>query len=988
MSVSAPIIEGHDRAALLDSLMKQLPGYVPGWLPADPSNSSALMRIFARYLEILAGGVNQVPERSLMAFLDMLGTSLLTAQAAQAPLVFTLADNAPVDVTLPANSLVAARARPASPSPLQPDRNQPSPQDALFATRQTVTLARAHLSALYCIHPGNDEYADHTTDLAKGFTLFDRMNLTEHAIYLGHDELFALGGENIVVMLSFSLERFASRALKTQWEYLTEGGWSLLESSPQDDTTSGMKQDGLIMLRRDCGPKAKQDSIEGRTAYWLRGRLTTPLLPDGPRGERTVPVINDIRARVGFTRSGIAPEAAFLDGVPLDTSKDFYPFGPQPATYTTFYLACKEVFQRRGATVKMDVTLRHAGVVPTNTAVELAWEYFDGTAWQDLGKRSSSVAGYIFTSSSILSFDCPPDWAETDVNGAKNYWLRVRIIKDDFGQGVTIDTTKTPPTVTPNADPPVVQKVTFDFTYLTDPFELDHCLSNNDFVFEDHTEDCRWPHRTFAPFRPVADAQPAVHFGFDKQLPTGLISMYVDVPEEAEARPKSSPFIWEYRSERGWTELGVLDETLGFRRSGMIQFIVAPNAMSAPGLGKSLYRVRARLKQGESVQPLPVSGVRLNAVWADQRTPPAREELGSSDGNPGQTFTLQRTPVLKGETIEVREWQGRGESWRTTLDAIPDSDLRFERDPAAGTITAAWVTWHGQPHLYLSHAGDRHYTVERAGGMVRFGDGQRGLIPPAGSQLIATYSSGGGVAGNVPAGAITELRMALPFIQSAANPIPASGGADKETIWGVKQRGPQRLRHHDRAVSAEDCEWLVREASPDVARVRCLPITGPAGHAQRGWITLVVAPYSPDPQPQPSPGFGGRVCDYLTRHVPATLASRVRIVGPQYTPVGVQASIVPHTPGEAAQVEARVRGNLNRFLHPLDGGPDGQGWAFGQAVHLSQIARVIEETPGVAYAQEIRLGVGDQVYGDMVPMDAYTLVAAGDHELKLSTGTD
>ena len=38
-----------------------------------------------------------------------------------------------------------------------------------------------------------------------------------------------------------------------------------------------------------------------------------------------------------------------------------------------------------------------------------------------------------------------------------------------------------------------------------------------------------------------------------------------------------------------------------------------------------------------------------------------------------------------------------------------------------------------------------------------------------------------------------------------------------------------------------------------MARVHCLAITGAAGHAQRGWITLVVVPSSPDPQPQPEP---------------------------------------------------------------------------------------------------------------------------------------
>ena len=332
MSPTPPKLEPRDQAALLEGLLRQLPGYVPGWLPADGSSSRALMRVFARYLELLAQGANRVPERSLMAFLDMLGTHLLPAQAARAPLVFTLMEDAPLDVTISAGSGVAAPAQPTPPSPLPPDRPQPAAADALFATRQPVTLARAKLAALYSIDPRSDEFADHTANLTQGFTLFDDMDLTEHAIYLGHDELFALGGGEFLVMLSFALERFAGRELKTQWDYWTEGGWSPLESAPEDDTTNGMKQDGAIMLRRDCGPKAIQHSFQGHDSYWLRGRLTTPLLPDSPKDGRTIPVIDDIRARIGFTRDGIAPEAAFLDGVPVDISKDFYPFGQQPGT--------------------------------------------------------------------------------------------------------------------------------------------------------------------------------------------------------------------------------------------------------------------------------------------------------------------------------------------------------------------------------------------------------------------------------------------------------------------------------------------------------------------------------------------------------------------------------------------------------------------------------------------------------------------------------
>jgi len=378
MKPRATSIAYHDQNMLLKDLLNRLPGYAAELSPSTATAGSALLRIFARYLEILETGLSQVPERSLMAFLDMLGIQFLPAQAARAPLVFRLLENALVDVILPRGSQVAAAPRLTPPSLLKTDREATAAPEIIFVTAQTVALCRGRITALYSIDPRSDEFADHTRRLTDGFTLFDDMQLTEHAIYLGHDDLFALGGEKIVVMLSFSLEAGAANELKTQWEYLTENGWSPLESAAQDDTTNGLRKDGLIMLRRDCGPQAKQETIQGRTNYWLRGRLTTPLLPDGPRGQRTVPVVNDIRARVGFTRSELPVEAAFNDGVPLDVSKEFYPFGEQPAAYATFYLTCKEVFQRKGAKVKMEVSLSRAGAVPAGTTLQLAWQYYDG----------------------------------------------------------------------------------------------------------------------------------------------------------------------------------------------------------------------------------------------------------------------------------------------------------------------------------------------------------------------------------------------------------------------------------------------------------------------------------------------------------------------------------------------------------------------------------------------------------------------------------
>jgi predicted phage baseplate assembly protein len=311
---------------------------------------------------------------------------------------------------------------------------------------------------------------------------------------------------------------------------------------------------------------------------------------------------------------------------------------------------------------------------------------------------------------------------------------------------------------------------------------------------------------------------------------------------------------------------------------------------------------------------------------------------------------------------------------------VPEADLRFDRDPATGTAVAAWVRWHERPHLYDSSVADRHFVIERATGLLRFG----ARVPAAGTQIIASYATGGGAAGNVPANTVRELRTALPYIAGVDNPIAAAGGASAETTNDIETRGPQILRHRDRALSAQDYEWLARGASPEVARTRCEPLRGPDGRAQRGWITVLVAPRSAAPFPSPSPELARRIRQAVAERAPATVA--LRIEAPDYVAVSVLATLAPEDPSVSAAVEARVRDALTRFLHPLTGGPDGAGWAFGESVHLSQIARVIETTPGVDYATRIMLACGDALYDTSVPVPSNMLIAAGNHELTLRTG--
>jgi len=97
----------------------------------------------------------------------------------------------------------------------------------------------------------------------------------------------------------------------------------------------------------------------------------------------------------------------------------------------------------------------------------------------------------------------------------------------------------------------------------------------------------------------------------------------------------------------------------------------------------------------------------------------------------------------------------------------------------------------------------------------------------------------------------------------------------------------------------------------------------------------------------------------------------------------VRAEILPLRAEEAGRIEARLRARLAEFLHPLHGGREGRGWELGEGVYLSDVAALIEGTPGVDAVRFLQLQAAGALQGDRVVLEADQLVTAGDSQLML-----
>jgi hypothetical protein len=410
-------------------------------------------------------------------------------------------------------------------------------------------------------------------------------------------------------------------------------------------------------------------------------------------------------------------------------------------------------------------------------------------------------------------------------------------------------------------------------------------------------------------------------------------------------------------------------------------------AMSAlPRFGVSRDWVRARLKTDGAPAQTRVNGAYLNAVWAQQVETITREVLGGGLGIANQSFFLNKVPVLPGEQIEIRELDGLRANveypiLRDELTAIgyQPSDIVTTVDPRTNLVTEVWVLWQEKPHFYFSGPDDRHYVIERTAGRVIFGDGVRGKLPPPGSGNIRArlYQAGGGQVGNVPAGAINQVMSGV-LASSVSNPRAGEGGSDGETPQGILSRGPNVFRHQERSVSAQDYESLAREASPAIAAVRVLPATASNGRPAAGSINVIVVPQSQDPQPQPSFDLRQEVHDFLAARAPATVNSaNISVNGPTYLAVGVAGILVPNVLSQAGDIAQAANAAMAAFLHPLTGGPDGDGWAFGRGVFISDVAAILEAIPGVDHAEFLELRLNDTPVGDSVTVPPDRMVIAG-----------
>jgi predicted phage baseplate assembly protein len=487
-------------------------------------------------------------------------------------------------------------------------------------------------------------------------------------------------------------------------------------------------------------------------------------------------------------------------------------------------------------------------------------------------------------------------------------------------------------------------------------------------------------------FQEVPEENNALYLGYRNDLKGHVLSLTVQCNIEGiGVDPHNPPWAWEFwdGGRERWSPLTLeSDTTGGFNTNGQVILRVPLTGAMKDVNKQRAFWIRCRATKAEARQSAYTSSPKVRSIVTESigGTVPAShsmrvdtEPLGWSDGTPGQKLNLRNVPILAREQSEILEVEteneGEFEPWLEVSDLAnsgPD-DPHFTCDSVSGEIQLG-------PSIRNPSGGEHQY----------------GRMPPEGRRLrFTSYRYGGGVIGNVGEGTITVLRSAIAYVDSVVNYEAAQGGRDAETLESAQLRAPHILRANTRAVTAEDFEALALEASPEIARARCVTPGDGADEDKppAGVVRLLLVPkvsdgngYIPVEELVLPRQEREKVNSFLDDR--RLLATRLEIATPEYVPVSVAVQIRVKKRSVHEQVVADVERRLYQYINPVCGGADGDGWPFGRSLSPPEIYAALQGIPKVDYVEDVKIIPVDAATGEN--QEATTRLVISPHSLVCS----
>ena len=286
------------------------------------------------------------------------------------------------------------------------------------------------------------------------------------------------------------------------------------------------------------------------------------------------------------------------------------------------------------------------------------------------------------------------------------------------------------------------------------------------------------------------------------------------------------------------------------------------------------------------------------------------------------------------------------------------------------------ILWHEVDNLTLMAAGDHSYVTKADNNDVTsaiFGTGTRGSRLPTGPENVkAAYRNGIGAAGNVDAQQISQLVTRPLGVKDVINPLPATGGADRDSITQARSNAPLAVMSLDRIVSVQDYADFARTFA-GIGKASSARFFGPGASL----VHVTVAGVDDIPIATSSDLY-------------INLVQALRQNGDPYEAIQVDVrSLILLIISAGVRVSdvylwEKVEPNIRAALAAAFGFENRD---LGQDALLSAVISTIQATPGVEYVDVDGFGGVSDTNPDGSPIDPATLLSSIHNQLFATDGT-
>lgn len=911
-----------------------------------------MFKLFGELFQKLNTPLNGVPDKYAMAFWDFMGVTLRPPEAAEAPVAFTTTGKTGILVP-PLTRIIAS--------------TQPG---LTFQTTEALKVLPLTLAAAYGVQPDADAYTDYAQRLGgqgAAFSLFGPDPAQQpfiHQLYItdaGFDFTGLTGSLSVTMEGANLYPAYFQRWSNAAGDALTP-----------EMTLSGY--DTLTFAFADL-PDLPTGTVDGQSGAWLNVAPAAGVrIVDFQQG--VLPLIYTLAVTISL--DDVAPDQAMYNATPVDLKKGGRPFGTMPALQDAFYLASKTTFSRPQADVTLSFQLQD---ITLPGPLVLAWEYWDGEAWAALTVTDGTDQ---LTHSGDVSFTCP-QIEQTAVNNKTSYWIRVRIASGGYGGPAGVMVTESAQDIVDDVLAPYVtntdaavaaltqQGINFGYIYQpanwTPPFIQALSIACVSVKRPDVTLTCNgfdYAPLGQAPYVPPAEPAPTFYLGlacdsYQTQVAGGPLTLFFAPDEQSGGLPPvladrgglfTEALGLEYLGRDGWTGLTPIRTASRSSRDGVAIFQAPRDFPVSQMFGQSQRWLRMAAPASLADDPISLTGIYANVTPAVNAVSQGEVILGSSTGEPNQTFQFPQKPILAGPLVQVLEPMPASFSPDDAdLAAALSGDLSLAQMYGGGDLSESWVTWKEVSNFDFSTPASRHYLLDHSTGQIAFGDGVRGQAPPKGRRNIraARYSYGGGTTGNVAGGVLDTLQKAIPGISSLTNVMAAVGGVGADAPKDLTRRAPGQVMGQGLAVTLADFTNVALVSSQDVVRAV-------SENLDNGAIRLSILPDAAGQTPTPGFDLTSRVEDFVRARALPLLSPWIVVAGPDYLAIDASFMVVLAPGATRIAVTKSLTDAYARFLNPLTGGSDNTGWAFGARVTAAAVATMAGDVAGVAMVDGVTLG--------------------------------